>query len=123
MDERRKELDRLRYLANYILSDLDLVYAALKSVDPAYFYKSNREPIEKLLTSDFVGAALVMYRFVGKASDISDTEDGSKIVRQILMGSILAYLRKICGYDEAAIKEVRASVEFDPCSYSIFDDL
>jgi hypothetical protein len=106
-----------------MLLPLETAYACLRGLDDlSYFRKKNREPITDLLTKEFQGAALLMYRFIGTANFDQDP-DADKIIKQVLLASIIVYLQKVCGYDEAAIDELFASVEFDPRNFSIFDGL
>ena len=126
LSERDKEIQRLRGVVNAMFPDpLDTTYAMLRGMEGAdvYFRRKDREPVANLLTADFKNAALLMYRFIGNATFDVDAEAG-KIVQQVLMGALLHFFRTVCGYDDAAIKELRDSVpNFDPLKFSVFDNL
>jgi len=126
ISERQQEILRLRSIVNAMFPDpLDTVYAMLRGLsgDDVFFRRKDREPVASLLTAEFKGAALMMYRFVGTATDFDPNPDASKIVQQVLMGALLHFLRTVCGYDDAAIQELRGSVPNFALKFSMFDGL
>ena len=117
---RQIELERLYDISvgsRGIVDSFDLLYACLRNIDPSYFYREDRDPIEKLLTDSFKSAAILLHRMVGEASELND------ICKQRICGAVDLYLRKICHMDEKAMAEFRSSAAFDPWAFSIFDGL
>jgi hypothetical protein len=110
MNEREQELSRLYDLSvgpHWLADDQNVLIAALRNVEPAYFNGNDHEPIT--LTADDRDDAIALYEFVA-ASTLSN------LCRNRICQAAAAFLATVMSHKELA--ELKASAPLNAPKYS-----
>jgi hypothetical protein len=113
--EKEIEMERICTLANSMFGQ-DLLVAILKRVEPAYFWRDDRQPASELLKADSKEKAKLLHRIIGE----SDFQDPMK---HTICAAVEFFLRNTCAVGTEEMQAFKATCQFDPATHNIFAGL